>query len=189
VTSGSATPHSLSFQELYEAHVGFVYRVLRRFGVPAADLADALQEVFVVVYRRWPEFEGRSQVTTWLYRIALRTARDRRRRAHVRREVLQPGALQVAASASAPADECLQQQRDLALLDEALESLSSKQRDVFTLFELEELSGEQIAEVLQIPLGTVYSRLRLARAAFNKAVRRRAALPQPTLRAISEVPS
>ena len=188
MTSDPATP-PLDFQELYQAHVGFVWRVLRRFGVPAADLADALQEVFVVVYRRLPDFEGRSQVTTWLYRIALRTARDRRRRAHLRREVLEPSALDVAQVSCTAPDDCLQQQRDLALLDEALESLSMKQRTVLTLFELEELSGEQIAEVLQIPLATVYSRLRLARTAFKKAVRRRAALPQPILRAVSEVPS
>jgi RNA polymerase sigma factor (sigma-70 family) len=72
---------------LYDENFAFVWRALRRLGVPDSDLADVLQEVFVVVHRKLGEFEGRSQVTTWLFRIAFRAARDRRNRAHVRREV------------------------------------------------------------------------------------------------------
>jgi RNA polymerase sigma-70 factor (ECF subfamily) len=70
------------------------------------------------------------------------------------------------------ADEALAERQDLRLLERALESLDLDQRAVFTLFELEEMSGDDIAEALEIPLGTVYSRLRLARAAFRKAVKR-----------------
>src|SRR5207237_6566320 len=74
-------------EELFEAHVGFVWRVLRSLGVPASDLEDASQEVFLVVHRKRATFEGRSSIRTWLYGICVRTASDRRRRASVRREI------------------------------------------------------------------------------------------------------
>ena len=68
-----------SFDEVYAAHFGFVWRVLRTFGVPAASLEDAAQDVFVVVHRRLPEFEGRAAITTWLFAIVLGVARNHRR--------------------------------------------------------------------------------------------------------------
>src|SRR5262245_7643872 len=85
----------MTFEDVYEEHFEFVWRTLRRLGVPAADLADVAQEVFLVVHRRLADFEERSKVTTWLFRIATHAARDRRRRAHVRREVLEEAVLDV----------------------------------------------------------------------------------------------
>ena len=66
--------------EVYRAHVGFVWRVLRRLGVEDAALEDVVHDVFLVVHRRLADFEGRSAVTTWLYGIARRVAADYRRR-------------------------------------------------------------------------------------------------------------
>lgn len=178
----SSTPSArplTDFESVYETHASFVWRALRRLGVPEQDLADTLQEVFVVVYRRWADFEGRAQVTTWLYRIAFRIARDRRRRAHVRREILEPSALEADRASTDMPDDCLQRRQDLALLDYALDCLSLEQRAVFTLFELEELSGEQIAAMLGVPVPTVYSRLRLARVVFQRALRRQAQRSTP----------
>jgi RNA polymerase sigma-70 factor (ECF subfamily) len=160
------------FRELYETQFPFVWRTLRRLGVRDADVADAAQEVFVVVLRRLPSFEGRSEVTTWLFRIAYHVARDWRQRAHRRHEALDPEAVQRRVATDPNASELLEQRRDLELLDRALDCLDLEQRAVFTLFELEEMTGEQIAEAIEIPLGTVYSRLRLARAAFAKAIKR-----------------
>jgi RNA polymerase sigma-70 factor, ECF subfamily len=162
------------FRELYEQQFPFVWRTLRRLGVQDSDLADAAQEVFVVVLRRLPSFEGRAQITTWLFRIAYHVARDLRQRAHRRHEALDPEAVRRRRAADPGALELLQHRRDLELLDQALGALDLEQRAVFTSFELEEMTGEQIAEAMQIPLGTVYSRLRLARAAFAKAIKRHA---------------
>jgi RNA polymerase sigma-70 factor (ECF subfamily) len=163
---------AVTFDELYDEHFDFVWRSLRRLGVPDADLHDVAQEVFLVVHRRLGEFEGRSKVTTWLFRIALHAARDRRRRAHVRREVFDTAALEHGAEPVTDAGALLERRDDLALFDEALEAMDLEQRAVFTLFELEGLSGNEIAETLDIPLGTAYSRLRLARDAFRRAVLR-----------------
>jgi RNA polymerase sigma-70 factor (ECF subfamily) len=171
--SGSQTHPS--FQELYAEHFNFVWRTLRRLGVPPADLPDVVQEVFLVVHRRLPDFEPRARVTTWLFPICLHAARDRRRRAHVRREVPRDEH-DLVDPAPLPGSD-LERQDDLALFEAALGDMSLDQRAVFVLFELEELRGEDIATTLGIPLGTVYSRLRLARGAFRNGVLKRAGTP------------
>src|SRR5688572_24262740 len=81
------TQQALSLRALYEEHFQFVWRSLRRLGVREADVPDAVQDVFLVVHRKLPEFEGRSKVTTWLFGIALRVARDRQKLAYTRRQV------------------------------------------------------------------------------------------------------
>jgi len=165
----------MTFQEIYDAHFRFTWRSLRRLGVPEADVPDAAQEVFLVVHRRLPEFEGRAKVTTWLYRICFRVANDRRRRAHVRREVPGEAAFASLADPRSGPDERTTRTDDLALLDAGLQEMDLDQRAVFTLFEFEEMTGQEIAETLEIPLGTVYSRLRLARESFRRGVKRQAA--------------
>jgi RNA polymerase sigma-70 factor (ECF subfamily) len=162
----------MTFRELYDAEFPFVWRTLRRLGVRDADVDDAAQEVFMIVHRRLPEFEGRARVTTWLFRICYHVARDRSRLASARREVVDGSISELVADDAPSVESTLEHERDLRLLDTLLGSLEFDQRAVFTLFELEQLTGEAIAETLQIPLGTVYSRLRLAREAFRAAARR-----------------
>lgn len=162
----------MNFRKVYDAQFPFVWRTLRRFGLPESDAADAAQEVFLVVHRRLGEFEGRSRITTWLFRICYRVARARYRERHLRHEEPDGSATEIHTETAAGAEEVLQQQRDLQLLDAALAKLDLEQRAVFTLFELEEMTGEEISDALEIPLGTVYSRLRLARVAFRKAIQR-----------------
>ena len=77
LTAGSA---GASFESVYEAHFDFVWRSLRRLGVPAPSLEDAVQDLFIVVCRRLPEFEGRSSLKTWLFSIAIRIAKEHARR-------------------------------------------------------------------------------------------------------------
>jgi RNA polymerase sigma-70 factor, ECF subfamily len=162
----------MTFEELYDEHFEFVWRTLRRLGVPAADLADVAQEVFLVVHRRLGDFEERSKVTTWLFRIAANAARDRRRRAHVRREVALGDEIPDIADPSDDPSAALQRADDRALLESALAALDQDQREVFVAFELEGLTGQAIASALGIPMGTVYSRLRLGRERFRQGVMR-----------------
>ena len=75
----------MNFRAFYDEHVALVWRTLFRLGVAKADLPDALQEVFLVAYRKLPEFEGRSKPSTWLVSICYRVAGDRRRLAHTPR--------------------------------------------------------------------------------------------------------
>jgi RNA polymerase sigma-70 factor, ECF subfamily len=164
------TGSSLNFRQLYEEHFPFVWRTLRRLGVREADIQDATQEVFLVVYRKLDEFEGRAKLTTWLFRIAFRIAKDRQKRAYRKREVFDEESVQERVDPTDDASRCLERQEEQALFESALARMDLDQRAVFTLFELEGLTGDEIALVLQIPLGTVYSRLRLGREAFRKEV-------------------
>jgi len=173
VIAPSSSLHSagccLEFEELYRAHHDFVWRTLRRMGVGERDAMDASQKVFLIAHRRLATFDGRSTVKTWLCGIALRVASDYRRSAMVRREVL---VADTPCGASREADQLkqLEEQERLAILDEVLSEMPIEQRAVFVLFELEEMSGEEIAALLAVPEGTVRSRLRLARRAFTKSV-------------------
>jgi RNA polymerase sigma-70 factor (ECF subfamily) len=162
----------MTFEDLYEQNFEFVWRTLRRLGVPAADLPDVAQEVFLVVHRRLADFEERGKVKAWLFRIAARAARDRRRRAHVRREVAAETSVAEALDPKPDPSMSLERADDRALLERALAALDQDQREVFTAFELEGLSGQAIATALEIPLGTVYSRLRLGRERFRQGVAR-----------------
>ncbi len=160
----------MDFRKVYDDHVAFVWRSLRRLGVGESAMHDAVQEVFMIVYRRLPEFVERASITTWLFRICMGVARDHRRRAHVRREVFDDFNFELRVDPADDAARVAERREDLALFDAALSKLDFDQSAVFILFELEDMSGEQIADVLAVPLGTVYSRLRLARQAFRRAV-------------------
>jgi RNA polymerase sigma-70 factor (ECF subfamily) len=160
------------FRAIYDEHFNFVWRSLRRLGIPPADVSDAVQEVFVVVHRRLHEFEGRARLSTWLYRICLRVASDRRRSAYVRREEPSDVERMDLPDSGRNSEQKMVDDEELALLEASLGSLPFEQRAVFSLFELERISCESIAGILEIPLGTVYSRLRLAREAFRKAMLR-----------------
>jgi RNA polymerase sigma-70 factor (ECF subfamily) len=156
-----------SFQQLFEKHAPMVWRALRHLGVREPDIADQCQEVFVVVFRRRDSFEGRSTIDTWIYGICLRVASEYRRRAHFRREVVQGDVDLGEVEASQTSD--VEQQRWRARLRQLLETLDEAQRDVFVLYEIEGLSMKEIADAMQCPLQTAYSRLRLARTAIIEA--------------------
>jgi RNA polymerase sigma-70 factor (ECF subfamily) len=162
----------MTFDELYDQNFDFVWRTLRRLGVPDADLPDVAQEVFVVVHRRLGSFVERAKVTTWLFRIAVRAARDRRRKAHVRREVSGEDWLAREPDRTEGPLGVLERRDDRALFDRAISSMDLEQRAVFCAFELEGMTGQDIALALEIPLGTVYSRLRLGRERFRAFVLR-----------------
>jgi RNA polymerase sigma-70 factor (ECF subfamily) len=149
-------------EALYAEHARFVRQVLRSHGVTASTLEDAVQDVFVVVFRRIDEFEPRASHKTWLYGIALRVAKDHRRRLYRKGGLL---ALEEKDLACPLPDPC-----SAAVLAQAwrglkgrLTSLAEAQRRVFILAELEEMTGPEIAETLNVSLNTVYSRLRAAR--------------------------
>ena len=159
---------AVTFEAAYRAHFAFVWRSLRRLGIAEEDAADAAQDVFIIVHRKLPEFAGRSRLTTWLYGICFRVASERRR-AVPRPQI---GEQEAAAFVSRQADPgaLAERHQGLALLERVLDRLPDEQRAVFCLFELEGMTGDEIAEALEIPLGTAYSRLRLARVAFAAAV-------------------
>jgi RNA polymerase sigma-70 factor, ECF subfamily len=162
----------MTFREVYDEHFRFVWRSLRRLGVRESDVADAVQDVFLVVHRRLADFEGRSKVTTWLYGICYRVAKDRRRLAHARREASDDESVSDRPDERADVAAEAERRQGLQMLEAILDEMPLEQRAVFTLFELEALGGDEIAEALDVPLGTVYSRLRIARDQFRRTLTR-----------------
>lgn len=152
---------SLDFAQVFAEHAPYVWRALRRFGVREADVEDVCQEVFLIVHRRLPSFEGRASLRTWLYGICLRAASSYRRRPHRTREEI--ASTPPEESIPAPQDDDLERKRALARLDAALDELDEGKRAVFVLYELEQLSMAEIAEATGCPLQTAYSRLHAAR--------------------------
>jgi RNA polymerase sigma-70 factor, ECF subfamily len=151
----------LTFDELCRTEAAYVVRALRYIGIPERDVADVAQEVLLIVHRKLPEFEGRSSVRTWLYRICQRSASDYRRKASVRNERVL-GELPVAYH---PEDHGATDRLEArAELLRALDHLDGDKRAVFVLYEIEGLDMKQVAEVLECPLQTAYSRLHAARA-------------------------
>jgi RNA polymerase sigma-70 factor (ECF subfamily) len=157
-------PAALKFEDVYRAHFRFVWRTLGRFGVSDADLMDVTQNAFIVVHRQLPAFERRAQLTTWLFKICRLVASDHRRLARFRREVaVDFDEFPVSSEESETPLEQVDRRNLSHLLRATLEKLPEGKRAVFLLYTLEEMSGQEIASFLEIPLGTVRSRLRVAR--------------------------
>lgn len=159
-----------AFDEVYAMHVAFVWRVLRTFGVAEAQVEDAVQDVFVVVHRRLREWQGKAAITTWLFAIARRVASNHRRRAGKRTEPLADELASDSSGGGDPFAEASRAQAAATVLA-ILEQLDEDKRIVFALVELEQLSVPEVARMLDLNLNTTYSRLRLARQAFEAAVR------------------
>jgi RNA polymerase sigma-70 factor (ECF subfamily) len=151
-----------SLPEIFRDYAPFVWRGLRRLGVPESDVEDVCQEVFVVVHRRLGDFEGRSSLRTWIYGICARTASDYRRSGRVRREIVTDAPPEQTQDGAAAYDAvALRQAR--ATLDRILDTLDDDKRSVFVLYEIEELTMAEVADALGCPLQTAYSRLHAAR--------------------------
>ncbi|MBX3125300.1 MAG: sigma-70 family RNA polymerase sigma factor [Polyangiaceae bacterium] len=147
-----------------------VWRSVRRFGVPQADTDDATQDVFMIASRRLDDIEvGRERA--FLIATAVRVASTRRRSTRRRSEVNLEHPEHIPGERDGPED-LLARRRAREALDTILDEMDDDARVVFALFELEELPAPRIAEYLDIPVGTVASRLRRARATFHAAVKR-----------------
>jgi RNA polymerase sigma-70 factor (ECF subfamily) len=171
----SERPHPMPAEpdvvQIYEQHFDFAWRSLRRLGVAPAALEDAAQDVFEVVHRRLADFEHRSAIKTWIFGIALRVAKVyRHKAARQRQRVPVEDALLVSTHGNPEQAKAHVQAAEQVQL--VLDELDEDKRVVFILAELEQVPTAEIAAVLGIPTNTVYSRLRLARAAFEAGLRR-----------------
>jgi RNA polymerase sigma-70 factor (ECF subfamily) len=162
-----------SFQDVFTACAPLVLRALRRLVGREEDVEDLAQEVFLVVHRQLPGFEGRSKVSTWVYGICVRVASDHRKRAHVRLEL--PTGETPDAGRPADQGDALSRVEARAALDRILATLDDDKRAVFVLFELEELPMAEVAAAVGVPLQTAYARLYAARRKVEEAVARAAA--------------
>ena len=155
---------------VYAEQVDFVWRVVRGMGVERTCAADVVQDIFVVVQRRLPEFDGRCAIKTWLFAIALRVVSDhRRKQRRERKRVGTAVATHVIDRSPGPSELAERREAERAL-HAALDRLDDDKRLVLVLADIEELTAPEIAELTGTPLNTVYTRLRRARAEFNAAL-------------------
>jgi RNA polymerase sigma-70 factor (ECF subfamily) len=153
-----------------QEHLDFVWRCLRRFGVPAADADDAAQQVFLVAADKMADVPVERE-RAFLFATAARVAANARRSIR-RRQSAYDSLSQAPEEPNVSQDELADQLRARALLDQVMADMPDDLREVFVLFEIEEISIQDIAATLEIPIGTVGSRLRRARQAFQQAVTR-----------------
>jgi RNA polymerase sigma-70 factor (ECF subfamily) len=155
----------LSFRALYEQHFPFTWRSLRHLGVPEAQLEDAAQELWVVVHRRYAEFEGRSDIKTWLFGIAINIVRNLRRSEQRRGQQVPLGAEELHARYGDPALE-REGREAWALVQRFVEGLDDTRRTVFVACLLEGMSAAETAAAAELDLATVYNRVRALRRSF-----------------------
>lgn len=170
VTSEQEVP---SIDVLFSRYADFVARWAARLGGPRLDVDDIVQDVFLVAQRRLAEFRGDCRPTTWLYRITERVVWNRLRRERVRRFWLgtRSDFDAIASSHRTPIEE-LQSKQATALFYRMLDRLSERSRSVIVLFELEGVSGQEIAELKGVPVGTIWVWLHRARAQLAAEMKR-----------------
>jgi len=153
--------------EIFSEHAEFVWRSLRRLGVPAADVDDALQEVFLVVHRRIEEYIERGFMRAWLFSIS-RQISSHYHRGVKRTEERHRGLVM---SATAPdLEEIVALREAERVVNAFMDELDESQRLVFFLSDLEGLTAPEIAAALDVNVNTIYGRLRKARKRFERVV-------------------
>ncbi len=155
---------------IFREHGRYVWRSLVYLGIPERDVPDLVQDVFLIVHRKLDGFDGRSSVRTWLHGITARVAIADRRRARVRLEEVTdaPPPRQV----DAHQERDVQRAQDRARLQRAIAELPIELRLVFVQFEIEGVPIQRIAESLELPPKTVYSRLYKARSEVRRGFKR-----------------
>jgi RNA polymerase sigma-70 factor (ECF subfamily) len=162
-----------AFVVLYREHFAYVWRSLRRLGIREADLPDLAHDVFVVVHRKLGDFDGSRPAKPWLFGICFRVALDKKRRHASFKESLVDSVDERAIAGERAADDVVEAREAHAAVMKALDVLDFDKRAVFVLHELEGMSMPEIAQIVDAPLNTLYSRLRLAREAFVAEVRKK----------------
>jgi RNA polymerase sigma-70 factor (ECF subfamily) len=158
------------FRAVFEAELEYVFATLRRLGVAPRDVEDVAHEVFLRVHQCWDQYDPSRPLRPWLFAFAVRLASDYRRLARHRREVFaEPKEGEGTASG---ADELLAGRDRRALVDAALEEVDLDRRAILLLHDLEECPINEVARMLEIPVNTAYSRLRVAREELLRAARR-----------------
>lgn len=166
------TPRRLDAGELFRQHGRFVANFLWKMGIERQELEDLLQEVFMVAHRRGGFIGGSAKPTTWLAEIAIRVVSTRRRGWRRRQDHPDSKAIAAMAAQGPTPTDLVEAWESLARVRAALETLDVSHRAVFVLYELQGESCDAIAQGLEVPVGTVYSRLHNARRQFTAAYAR-----------------
>lgn len=159
---------ALAWRQLHRRYYPVAGAFLRKLGVRERDLDDAVQEVFLQLFRYLPRFRREAELSTWLYRLCITQARHLRRRARLGEmlsHVLSLGPSSDLLSSPALPDDVARRR-----IEAALSKLSEGERTVFVLYEMEGVAGKDIAEIVACPEATVWRRLHYARRTFRTAL-------------------
>jgi RNA polymerase sigma-70 factor, ECF subfamily len=159
-----------SFRAIFQAELGYVWGTLRRLGVSDRDAEDVAHDVFLRVYEKLGSYDPTRPLRPWLFGFAFRAASDYRRLARHRVEVM--GAEHDAPAGTPPADAEIARAEDRMLIERALDAIDVDRRAVLVAYEIDECPMKEIAEALEIPVFTAYSRLRVAREELQANVAR-----------------
>jgi len=164
--AASSNERSAIFEEIFHGHRDQVFALCCRLCGNTALAEDAVQEAFVEVYKGLPHFRGEASLATWIYRVAMRTALRLRARARP-----STNAAIEAPPVAADPEPALAARADVRAVQAALDALPAEQRVVVALFSVDGLSHGEIAAILGVPEGTVWSRLHKGRKALAAALK------------------
>ena len=169
----AASPTVPSFQSVYRQYFDFVWSTARRLGVEPESMDDVVQEVFIVIHAKLDSLQKPEALRSFIYGVVRRTVSTHRRAKRSRPLTGFAGSVGPEAVSHSPTPlEQTEANAKLQLLAKLLDELDEPKRELFALVELEELTVPEAATLLEIPLNTAYSRLRLAREAFEAALSR-----------------
>ena len=162
-------PDTADVGRLFDAHAAFLLRVVGKLVGSPDQAEDVVQRVFLIAHEKRETLSGHAEVRGWLYRVAVNVARHERR-SWARRQRLSDALSEVPERAGPPDPGAEMEAAEAgARVHACVAKLPFEQREVFVLYELEELRGGEIAAMLNVPENTVWSRLRLARARFKRS--------------------
>lgn len=165
---------SESLADVYEAHADFVWRIARRFGVAQIELEDVVHDVFLVVHRRLPEYDGRASMRTWLFHITRGVVSNRRRG-----KTREAKRMHLVRAQPTPTSICPEGHSERVRAAEFVRNfvarLKPQQRTMFEMVELQGMTVAEVARLLNLNANTAHARLRAARQAFYRAVQARLA--------------
>jgi RNA polymerase sigma-70 factor (ECF subfamily) len=166
-----------SFESTYQQYFDFVWASALRLGVSSAAIDDVVQEIFIVIAAKLVEVRQPQSLRSWIYGVVRRTVSDHHRSQRTKTAfgAVLAQELEVQRPSTPTPLDLTEQGARVRLLWSLLEGLDPIKREIFVLAELEEMSAPEIAEALEIPLNTAYSRLRAARQAFEEGLARDAA--------------
>ena len=156
-----------SFEDTYRTFFPFVFRNAGRLGVHRASIDDVVQEVFLVVHRRLPDYDGRAPIKSWVYGIVAHVVRTHRRTQRRKDPASSDvDAIDLVAEASAEPHRLAEQREAARFLFRILDLLDDDKREVLILSELEQMTVPEVAHAIGANVNTVYSRVKAAKKAF-----------------------
>ena len=160
--------HPRAFARLYRSYVGFTWRVVGQLGVPSHAIDDVVQEVWLVVHRRLPSFEGRSAVKSWLFGVSLNVARNQRRSDWRRQKHLPELSDEVTTLDPEDPQRIREGREAWERVERVLSTLDDRRRTIFAHQLIENRSAPETAEAVGVDVLTVYRQVRLLRSSFRR---------------------